>query len=181
MRASSPSRGKCRRRDSDAPLRVRVRAVAAAVRRRRPGTPISEPRRLRAARGVAGERDGGDVPRAGRPQPVARGAQRAADGRRQCGRQVRLVGSAEEGILMRRFVSVFALSLLPCAAAAQEPRSRNRVVFEPREVSQAKETAVTYHALVDPNLSLEELSAQLMAGGNAGVKSVSWEVPKKGF
>jgi anti-anti-sigma factor len=59
--------------------------------------------------------------------------------------------------------------------------ARNRVVFEPREVSQAKETVVTYHASVDPNLSLEDLSTQLMAGGTAGVKSVSWEVPKKGF
>jgi anti-anti-sigma factor len=59
--------------------------------------------------------------------------------------------------------------------------ARNRVVFEPREVSQAKETVVTYHASVDPNLSLEDLSAQLMAGRNAGVKSVSWEVPKKGL
>jgi anti-anti-sigma factor len=59
--------------------------------------------------------------------------------------------------------------------------ARNRVIFEPREVSQAKETVITYHATVDPNLSLEDLSAQLMAGGTAGVKSVSWEVPKKGY
>ena len=59
--------------------------------------------------------------------------------------------------------------------------ARNRVVFEPREVSQAEETVITYHASVDPNLSLEDLSAQLMAGGTAGVKSVSWEVPKKGL
>jgi anti-anti-sigma factor len=60
--------------------------------------------------------------------------------------------------------------------------ARNRVVFEPREVSQAKETTIiTYHSSVDPNLSLEDLSAQLMAGGNAGVKAVSWEVPKKGL
>jgi anti-anti-sigma factor len=59
--------------------------------------------------------------------------------------------------------------------------ARNRVVFEPREVSQAKETIITYHASVDPNLSLEDLSTQLMAGGSAGVKSVSWEVPKKGL
>jgi anti-anti-sigma factor len=59
--------------------------------------------------------------------------------------------------------------------------ARNRVVFEPREVSQAEETVITYHASVDPNLSLEDLSAQLMAGGSAGVKSVSWEVPKKGL
>lgn len=59
--------------------------------------------------------------------------------------------------------------------------ARNRVVFEPREVSQGKETVVTYHATLDPNLSLEDLSAQLMAGGSAGVKSVSWEAPKKGL
>ena len=59
--------------------------------------------------------------------------------------------------------------------------ARNRVVFEPREVSQGKETLVTYHASLDPNLSLEDLSAQLMAGGTAGVKSVSWEASKKGL
>jgi anti-anti-sigma factor len=59
--------------------------------------------------------------------------------------------------------------------------ARNRVVFEPREVSQGKEIVFTYHATVDPNLSLEDLSAQLMAGGTAGVKSVSWEAPKRGF
>ena len=59
--------------------------------------------------------------------------------------------------------------------------ARNRIVFETREVSQGKETAVTYHALIDPNLSLDDLSAQLMAGGSAGVRSVSWEQPKKGF
>jgi hypothetical protein len=59
--------------------------------------------------------------------------------------------------------------------------ARNRVVFEPREVSQGEETVITYHASVDPNMSLEDLSAQLMAGGTAGLKSVSWEVAKKGL
>ena len=59
--------------------------------------------------------------------------------------------------------------------------ARNRVVFEPREVSQGKETSVTYHVSVDPNLSLEDLSAQLMSDGSAGVMSVSWETPKKGL
>ena len=59
--------------------------------------------------------------------------------------------------------------------------ARNRVVFEPREVSQGKETSVTYHVSVDPNLSLEDLSAQLMSSGTAGVKSVSWETSKKGL
>ena len=59
--------------------------------------------------------------------------------------------------------------------------ARNRIVFETREVSQGKETMVAYHALIDPNLSLDDLSAQLMAGGSAGVRSVSWEQPKRGF
>jgi anti-anti-sigma factor len=59
--------------------------------------------------------------------------------------------------------------------------ARNRIVFETREVSQGKETAVTYHALVDPELSLDDLSMQLMAGGTAGLQAVSWEQPKKGF
>src|SRR5688572_11885120 len=59
--------------------------------------------------------------------------------------------------------------------------ARNRIVFETREVSQGKETAVTYHALIEPHLSLDDLSAQLMAGGTAGVQAVSWEQPKKGF
>ena len=40
---------------------------------------------------------------------------------------------------------------------------------------------MTYHALIDPGLSLDDLSAQLMAGGTAGVQSVSWEQPKKGI
>jgi hypothetical protein len=57
--------------------------------------------------------------------------------------------------------------------------ARNRVVFETCEVSHGKETVVAYHALVDPHLSLDDLSAQLMAG--SGVRSVSWESPKKGF
>ncbi|MCA1560355.1 MAG: DUF4956 domain-containing protein, partial [Acidobacteria bacterium] len=56
--------------------------------------------------------------------------------------------------------------------------ARNRVAFEPREVSQGKDTVVKYHATVDGNVPLEELSAQLVAGGQ-GIKAVSWEVSKK--
>lgn len=59
--------------------------------------------------------------------------------------------------------------------------ARNRVFFEPREVSQGKETVVKYHTLVDQNLPLEDLSTQLMGGGTSGIKSVSWELSKKGF
>ena len=57
--------------------------------------------------------------------------------------------------------------------------ARNKVIFEPREVSQGKEMSVRYHALLDADQSLEDLSEQLMAGGKAGVKAVSWELPKK--
>ena len=56
--------------------------------------------------------------------------------------------------------------------------ARNQIVFEPREVVQGKEVAMVYHTTLDPTLSLEDVSAQLMEGG-AGVASVSWEPPKR--
>lgn len=58
--------------------------------------------------------------------------------------------------------------------------ARNKIVFEPREISQGDEVIVKYHAYLDPGTSLEDLSAQLMAEGKAGVKSVAWEHAKKG-
>jgi len=57
--------------------------------------------------------------------------------------------------------------------------ARNHVIFEPREVSQGKALSVRYYTLLDPDQSLESLSEQLMADGKAGVKSVSWELPRK--
>jgi anti-anti-sigma factor len=57
--------------------------------------------------------------------------------------------------------------------------ARNHVIFEPREVSQGKEISVRYYTLLDPDQSLESLSEQLMEGGKADVKSVSWEMPRK--
>lgn len=55
---------------------------------------------------------------------------------------------------------------------------RNQIVFEPREISQADDVAVKYLTWLDPRTSLEDLSAQLMADAG-GVKSVSWEHPKR--
>jgi hypothetical protein len=55
----------------------------------------------------------------------------------------------------------------------------NHVVFEPREMSQGKELVVRYFTTLDPDASLEELSEQLIGGGKTGIKSVSWEPPKK--
>jgi hypothetical protein len=57
--------------------------------------------------------------------------------------------------------------------------ARNRVLFEPREVSQGKSTIVRYYTTLDPNTTLEDLGEQLLAGGAAGISSVSWSAPKK--
>jgi hypothetical protein len=64
------------------------------------------------------------------------------------------------------------------AAHVQSVFARNRVVFEPREISQGEEAAVTYHVTLDLNSSLEDLSTQLM-GGMAGITAVAWEAPKR--
>ena len=56
--------------------------------------------------------------------------------------------------------------------------ARNEIVFEPREISQADDVTVKYLTWLDPRLSLEDLSGQLMDPG-AGVKSVTWEHPKR--
>ncbi len=52
--------------------------------------------------------------------------------------------------------------------------------YEFREVTEGEdESTVRYHVTLDPAASLSWLSQQLMAGGQAGVKSVSWEAPKR--
>jgi anti-anti-sigma factor len=56
----------------------------------------------------------------------------------------------------------------------------NRVVFEPREVSQGDEATVRYLTTLAPHDSLEDLSNQLMDGGRSGIKNVSWSPPKRG-
>ena len=56
----------------------------------------------------------------------------------------------------------------------------NRVVFEPREVAQGEEATVRYLTTLAPQDSLEDLSNQLMDGGKAGIKNVSWSPPKRG-
>jgi len=63
-------------------------------------------------------------------------------------------------------------------AHVQSVFARNKVIFEPREMSQGDEATFEYHTALDPNLALEDLSAQLMAEGS-GVQSVSWKPPKR--
>jgi anti-anti-sigma factor len=60
----------------------------------------------------------------------------------------------------------------------EEIFARNEIVFEPREIAQADDVTVKYHAWLDPRTSLDDLSAQLMRDV-AGLTSVSWEHPKR--
>ena len=55
----------------------------------------------------------------------------------------------------------------------------NHVVFEPREVEQGEESTVRYLTTLALHDSLEDLSQQLIAGGKAGIKNVSWAPPKR--
>jgi hypothetical protein len=56
--------------------------------------------------------------------------------------------------------------------------ARNQVTFEPREITQSDDVTIKYHTWLSPQISLEELSAQLMTE-NSGVSGVSWEHPKR--
>jgi anti-anti-sigma factor len=59
----------------------------------------------------------------------------------------------------------------------EEVFAGNHIVFEPREIAQSDEVTVKYHVWLDPRMSLDELSAQLMR--DSGVSAVSWEHPKR--
>jgi anti-anti-sigma factor len=77
--------------------------------------------------------------------------------------QVEIIGDGRE-LPMAHIHQVFAI---------------NRVIFEPREVSQGDEAAVRYVTTLRPDDSLEDLSAQLMGDGKIGIKHVSWSPPKR--
>jgi hypothetical protein len=66
------------------------------------------------------------------------------------------------------------------AAHVQAVFARHNVVTEPAEWSQDSGTRVKYRASVDESLSLEALGAQLMNRGEAGLRSVAWDVRKNG-
>jgi len=57
--------------------------------------------------------------------------------------------------------------------------ARNQVTFEPREITQSDDVTIKYHTWLSPEISLEDLSSQLMGGGTMGVSGVSWERPKR--
>jgi uncharacterized membrane protein YhiD involved in acid resistance len=63
-------------------------------------------------------------------------------------------------------------------AHVQDVLDRHNVVTEPSEWSQDSETRVKYRISVDESLSLEALGTQLMNRGEAGLRSVAWDVRK---
>lgn len=54
-----------------------------------------------------------------------------------------------------------------------------RIRFEPREVGHGPKASVRYHCTLDPDTPLQRLSEQLMDADAAGLRSVSWETPKR--
>ena len=57
--------------------------------------------------------------------------------------------------------------------------ARNGVTFEPREITQSDDVTIKYHTWLGPDLSLEDLTAQLMSE-QSGVSGVSWDHAKRG-
>jgi uncharacterized membrane protein YhiD involved in acid resistance len=56
----------------------------------------------------------------------------------------------------------------------------HHVRVSPLEISHGDHTTVRYRAVLDPEASLEDVSTHLLNDSAAGIKSVSWETPKKG-
>ncbi len=61
----------------------------------------------------------------------------------------------------------------------QEVLDRNGVTFEQREVAHGPEAVVKYRVVVQPGLSLEDLSDELRRTTPEGIKSVVWERARK--
>jgi hypothetical protein len=58
----------------------------------------------------------------------------------------------------------------------EEVFARNQIVFEPREITQAREITVKYLTWLDPRASIEDLLAQIR--GINGVTEVGWELKR---
>lgn len=65
------------------------------------------------------------------------------------------------------------------ASHVEEVFARNRITLEPLESTHGDMAVMRYRARLPREQSIQELSAQLMNGGTMGIKSVSWEAPKK--
>lgn len=57
--------------------------------------------------------------------------------------------------------------------------SEHRIRVEPLEISHGEQTVIRYKAILFGDRALEEISERLIDGGANGIKSVSWEAPKR--
>jgi hypothetical protein len=57
--------------------------------------------------------------------------------------------------------------------------SDHRIAVEPLEISHGEQTVFRYKAILTGDRALEEVSQRLLGGGSNGIRSVSWEAPKK--
>ncbi|MFN7917926.1 MAG: hypothetical protein U0Q55_21445 [Vicinamibacterales bacterium] len=57
--------------------------------------------------------------------------------------------------------------------------SHYQIHAEPFEISHGEQTVIRYKAVLSGERALEEVSRQLLDDGGAGIKSVSWETPKR--
>jgi hypothetical protein len=55
------------------------------------------------------------------------------------------------------------------------------ITVTPVEIFHGDQATVRYRAVLESDSSLEKVSAALLNGGSMGLKSVSWEAPKKGM
>lgn len=65
------------------------------------------------------------------------------------------------------------------AAHVSKVFADHHVAVAPLEIFHGDQTTIRYRAVLDPDASLEEVSARLLNGGMGGLKSVSWETPKR--
>lgn len=57
--------------------------------------------------------------------------------------------------------------------------SLHGLTWEPREFTQGDESEMTYRTTLPPHVSIDEVTEALVANGQYGLGSVSWESPKK--
>ncbi|MGE3955181.1 MAG: DUF4956 domain-containing protein [Vicinamibacterales bacterium] len=57
--------------------------------------------------------------------------------------------------------------------------SNYQIHAEPFEISHGEQTVIRYKAVLQGDRRLDEVTRELLEGGTNGIKSVSWETPKK--
>lgn len=92
-----------------------------------------------------------------------------------------LVLSRQEGAERPRFMRVAVIAEGHAFPASHVSRvfSDHRIIVEPLEISHGEQTVIRYKAIMNGERALEEVSERLLGGGTNGIKSVSWEAPKK--